>query len=325
MTATDIRPGMIVVLCLLLGACGSCSNRIPDNEVRLRANVHVKSSLLNGHNAIDRVRGFLGTGSREAGTPGAQKAAEYLSAEMRSLGVETEIDEFEEDTPGGHKTFRNVIGRIGDAGGSVIVLGSHYDTKSGIGDGFQGANDSGSSTGLLLELAAVLKTTPVAGTEIVLAFLDGEECSLSYGKNDGLHGSRRLARALLNSGVSKRVAGVVILDMVGDKDLNVSIPNNSTPGLCSAVFSAAHREGSRSKFSQSRYDVLDDHVPFLDAGMPAVDIIDFTYGSADGLNDYWHTKEDTLDKLSAESLETVGRVTIRLIDLLVENKTGVAR
>ncbi|MEI6217540.1 MAG: M28 family peptidase [bacterium] len=316
---------MIVLMCLLLGACGSCSNRIPDNETRLRADAHVSPSLLNGHNAIARVRGFLGTGSRDAGTPGAQKAAEYLAAELRSLGVKTEIDEFEDDTPGGHRTFRNVIGRIGEPGGGVIVLGSHYDTKSGIGDGFQGANDSGSSTGLLLELAAVLKTAPIAGTELVLAFLDGEECTLSYGRNDGLHGSRRLARALLKSGVSKRVAGVVILDMVGDKDLNVSIPNNSTPGLCSAVFSAAHMEGTRSKFSQSQYDVLDDHVPFLDAGMPALDIIDFTYGSADGLNDYWHTKEDTIDKLSAESLETIGRVTIRLINMLVENKTGVTR
>jgi glutaminyl-peptide cyclotransferase len=239
--------------------------------------------------------------------------------------VEAEIDEFEDDTPGGRKTFRNVIGRIGEAGRKVIILGSHYDTKSGIGVGFQGANDSGSSTGLLLELASLLKAFPLPETETMLVFFDGEECSRSYGRNDGLHGSRRLARTLVESGSSRKVVGVIILDMVGDKDLNVSIPHNSTPGLCSAVFTAAHKQGVRSRFSQSRSNVLDDHVPFLDAGMPAADIIDFSYGSSAGLNDYWHTEEDTIDKLSAESLETVGRVTIRLIDSLSENKTGVAR
>lgn len=281
-------------------------------------------SLLTGAAAMDQVRRFLAIGQRDAGTPGAERAAQYIVDELRRIGVKAEIDMFEEATPGGRKIFRNVIGRIGEGGRRTIVLGSHYDTKSGIGPKFQGANDSGSSTGLLLALASFFAAKPIPGTNLVLAFFDGEECSVSYGAHDGFHGSRRLARTLVEGGISKTVAGVIVLDMVGDRDLNISIPQNSTPALCVAAFDAASCEAARAKFSLSRYDVLDDHVAFIDAGMPAVDLIDFAYGTGPGLNDYWHTEEDTIDKLSAESLETVGRVTIRMVNALVENRKGVA-
>lgn len=325
---TNLRPRHFAIVLLgLSAALGSCRKSAPGVETPPpSSSVCLDPSLLGGRAVLEQVRRFLGTGQRDSGTPGAEKAAKYLVAELQRLGVKAETDEFEDDVPGGRKTFRNVIGRIGETGKRVIILGSHYDTKSGIGARFQGANDSGSSTGLLLELAYLLKKAPPPEMEILFVFFDGEECSLQYSRNDGLHGSRRLARTLVESRASGRVAGVVVLDMVGDKDLNICIPHNGTPALCAAVFAAAHEEGVRSRFSQSREDVLDDHVPFLDAGMPAVDIIDFSYGSAEGLNDYWHTEEDTIDKLSAESLESVGRVTIRLINyLLSENKKGVAR
>jgi len=111
--------------------------------------------------------------------------------------------------------------------------------------------------------------------------------------------------------------GVILADMVGDADLQIAIPRNSSPQLVSHVFAAAKAEGVRNHFSLSRGEVLDDHVPFLRTGMPAIDLIDFQYGSKTGLNDYWHTAEDTIDKISAESLELVGRVILRTTNLLL--------
>jgi Zn-dependent M28 family amino/carboxypeptidase len=194
----------------------------------------------------------------------------------------------------------------------VVVLVAHFDTKSGI-PGFVGANDSGSGVGLLLELARVLAASPPGPVEVRFAVLDGEESQVAYGANDGLHGSRRLAARARNEGWAPRVRAVVVFDMVGDRDLTVEIPRNSTPRLVAAVFDAARAAGVRDRFRWGRTETLDDHVPFIEAGMPAVDVIDFSYGSAPGLNDYWHTPQDTLDKISPASLEIVGRSAIEFL------------
>jgi glutaminyl-peptide cyclotransferase len=196
------------------------------------------------------------------------------------------------------------------------VLACHYDTKSGIGTNFCGANDSASGVGLALDLARGLFATRPHAATIVVAFLDGEECVREYDAADGLHGSRRMARRLAGDGRSRLVTGVFVLDMVGDRDLTVTIPPNSTPSLVAAIFEAAHAENARSAFSLHRTPILDDHVPFISAGMPAADVIDFNYGSRPGANDYWHTPQDTVDKLDARSLETVGRVVWRVITRL---------
>jgi Zn-dependent M28 family amino/carboxypeptidase len=147
--------------------------------------------------------------------------------------------------------------------------------------------------------------------------VDGEECVNRYGATDGLHGSRRLAAQLAQGGNAARVRGVLIVDMVGDSNLTVRLPENGTPALMQAVLDAATAEGARRHFGLGLGAVLDDHVPFLDAGLPAVDIIDFEYGSAPGLNDYWHTAADTVDKLSADSLRIAGRVVARAVNVLL--------
>ncbi len=152
---------------------------------------------------------------------------------------------------------------------------------------------------------------------IVIAFFDGEECRHSYTARDGLHGSRHAARALCLNRRADQIRAVIILDMIGDKDLTVTIPRNSTSDLVAHVFRAAEAEKVRAKFSLMSGALLDDHQPFLDAGMPAVDLIDFEYGSAPDRNDYWHTPQDTLASLSAESLGTVGRVVIRVLNDLM--------
>ena len=196
------------------------------------------------------------------------------------------------------------------------MLGSHYDTKSGIA-GFEGANDSGSSTGLLLELARALKRDAPHGMEIRFAFFDGEECLVEYGPNDGFHGSRHLAEAMEADGSLSNVAAMILLDMVGDRDLTVTIPRNGTPWLAALAFEAARAEGARKHFQLYPYAVGDDHEAFFRRGVPAIDLIDFHFGSAPGQNDYWHTAADAMDKVSAESLGLVGRVAARMAETIL--------
>ncbi len=262
-----------------------------------------------GAAALETAREFVELGAKDSGTPGAARAAEWIRARAETLGWETEVDEFRDGPAGGELTFRNVVARRAGAGPGIVILGAHYDTKSGI-PGFEGANDSASGVAALLGIARMCAGT-VPPCEFRLAFFDGEECRVAYGPDDGLHGSRRLARLAVEQGWSSDVKAVIILDMIGDRDLTVTVPRNGTPALLTAVFDAAQAEGVRDRFRLAPGDILDDHVPFLAAGMPAVDLIDFEFGSAPGLNDHWHTAADSMDKLSAESLAIAARVAVR--------------
>ncbi len=277
---------------------------------------------VSGERALEEVRNFTALGPRVSGTEGAERAADYLAGRLRELGVEAEIEAFRDRAPGGELVFRNVVGRIPGTGDGIILLGSHYDTKAGIAADFEGANDSGSSTGLLLELARAFREGAPHSMEIRLAFFDGEECAEAYGPADGLHGSRRLAAQMEADGSLKAVAAMILLDMVGDRNLTVTIPRNSTPELVAKAFDAARAEGVRRAFQLYPGHILDDHVPFLERGVPAINLIDFHYGSATGLNDWWHTPEDTMDKLSAESLDVVGRVTARMVREMLRESSG---
>lgn len=299
---------------MLLASCGGRgADPARGPSATSPAGAAVSPSHIDGARALEEVRRFVEIRPRDAGTDGARRAAEYIASALRGRGLVAGIDEFQDRTPSGTNVFRNVTAMAGPGDGPLVVLVSHFDTKSGISGDFQGANDSGSSTGLLLELATVLAENPPARLGVLLAFLDGEECVRAYGGNDGLHGSRRLAGRLLEDGRSRRVRAVVVLDMVGDRDLNVALPRNGDGPLAAAIFKAASAEGVRSKFSLADGGVTDDHVPFIEAGMPAADIIDFEYGSKPGANDYWHTDQDSMDKLSADSLSAVGRVVMRLL------------
>jgi glutaminyl-peptide cyclotransferase len=253
---------------------------------------------------------------RDAGTGGGRIAAIHLETRLKDLGFKTVVDTFSEETPAGKMFFNNVLGRLPGKTDRLIILASHFDTKAGISDDFQGANDSGSSSGVLLELARALSEHEQLETDLLVAFFDGEECRTEYGPADGLHGSRRLAQQVVTSGGADVVEAVILLDMIGDKDLNITIPRNSSKTLVNELFAAAHEVGVRPTFSIGPGSILDDHVPFLLAGMPAIDVIDFEYGSAPGLNDYWHTAEDTLDKLSVKSMKTVGDVVLRMVENL---------
>ena len=150
----------------------------------------------------------------------------------------------------------------------------------------------------------------------MLIWTDGEECMNAYAEGDGLWGSRHAAKSLKESGV--KVKAVICLDMLGDKDLHVSIPKNSSPALSKIALAAAKRAGVSDKVSRIDLLVKDDHVPFLEAGFKSIDLIDFEYGSAPGLNDYWHTDRDTVDKISEESLFTAGKLVVGMLDILLQ-------
>lgn len=275
----------------------------------------VDPAAFDGSRALEEARRIVGLGPRDANTPGAANAARYLLARLKAQGVtNASIDEFSDYCPDGDCVFRNVIGRIPGQGRGLIMVASHYDTKSGIA-GFEGANDSASSSAVLVEMAGALARTPLS-PEIWLVFFDGEECKVGYGPRDGFHGSRHLADQMIVQNRIRDIRAFILLDMIGDRDLTVTFPRNSTPWLISKFFTAAAEEGAREKFALSALDIGDDHDVFFRLGVPAVDVIDFQYGSAPGRHDYWHTPEDTMDKISAESLQTIGRVTLRVLNRL---------
>ena len=294
-------------LLLLLAACSRAPAPAPVAAL--------DPAAFDGTRALNEAAQLTAIGPRPSGSPAVAQAALHLQKRLQSVGVTAEIEVFTNDTPRGRMVFRNVVGTLPGAGSNLVVIGSHYDTKSGILN-FVGANDSASSSGALLELGRVLAAAPRLPWAVQLCFFDGEECIQSYDANDGLHGSRQRAAQLVKSGQARQVKAVVVLDMVGDRDLTVTLPRNGTPTLLAGVLEASYGENARAHFSLHPYGVGDDHVPFLEAGMPAVDIIDFDYGSAPGLNDYWHTAADTMDKLSADSLQIVGRTVLRTLNAL---------
>lgn len=264
--------------------------------------------------ALAFTREFVALGPRPAGSEGARRAADWLAAQCRALGYAPQVDEWNEDTPAGRLTFRNVQADLGnDPKAPLILLGSHYDTKLlDACPGFVGANDSGSSTGLLLELMRVLRglEPSLRGTRVRFLFFDGEECRFRYGPADGLHGSRRAAARLADTGELPRCRAMILLDMVGDRDLRLDLPSDTDPDLLRRILRLAEAQDVSRHVSLAAGPILDDHVPFAQRGIPAVDLIDFSYGPG---NAWWHTGEDTLDKLSPRSLEIVGNLALGLV------------
>ena len=273
-----------------------------------------------GQRAWSEVAALVQFSPRDAGTPNGWKAAKHIHQRMLSFGIETDLDTFTDMTPEGEKTMINVVGTLPGKTKEWIILGSHFDTMPGI-DGFQGANDGGSSTGVLLELARMLAgSKPEVG--IIFAFFDGEEGIAGYVKGDGLHGSRHMARQLAETGDHKKIKAMILLDMVGDEHLQFTIPYNSARELVQEVLNAAHDTGHRDRFTLSRSIITDDHVPFLGIGIPAIDLIDFKYGSEPGLNDYWHTEKDRLENVHDESLQITGEITLKVVEQLAFGKNA---
>jgi glutaminyl-peptide cyclotransferase len=297
MRARIILPSLAAIL-LLSSSCNEKLSEIPE---------------IDGGAAFSKVSAIYGIGPKPSGSEGARKTAEFIRNEIIKYGIAPETDEWVEKTPASEKTvFRNVTAVIPGKKDDFIIIGCHYDTKKiETVPGFSGANDGASGAGLLLSLIQTVKnhSQPLPLT-LMFAFFDGEECVYRYNDSDGLFGSRRMAGKLKAAGKQATCKAVIILDMIGDRDLNVSIPANSDAALSDRIIKIAGEKGWGKYFTKSNVSIIDDHTPFHELGIPAVDIIDFEYGEN---NRFWHTAADTLDKISPESLKKTGDLVMALI------------
>lgn len=261
---------------------------------------------------MEYVRTQVEFGPRPPGSPESQKCREFIERELRSFGYQVDYDSFTAQTPYGSIQMHNLIARKGNGENGVIALATHYDTKLMEGIYFVGANDAGSSTGLLLELARVLADSKDP-LDYWFLFLDGEEAFIEWSTFDSTYGSRHLAKRWKEEGIVPKIRALILLDMIGDKDLDIWYETNSTKRLMNLVWSTATDMGLESILSDIRGAVADDHISFLDVGIPSVDIIDLNYGPG---NSYHHTSKDTLDKVSPESMGKVGNLVLAVLSAL---------
>jgi glutaminyl-peptide cyclotransferase len=261
---------------------------------------------LSGEKAFAHVQHLVDLGPRPAGSEALEKSRLYIIEQLKSAGWTVTRSEFSDQTPRGKMAFVNLIARFGISKNNEparFLLCSHYDTKTFETIRFVGANDGGSSTGLLIEMARVLAMRPALAGKIELLFFDGEEAFENFTATDGLYGSRHFAEELRDSGKAKSVRGGILFDMIGDKSLDVTLPSDSPTELTRNIFAASDALGQRAHFTYLDRGMTDDHTPLNQIGIPVIDLIDFDFPP-------WHTAEDTLDKISAESLEIVGRVAL---------------
>ncbi len=259
--------------------------------------------------AFEDLKKIVAIGPRPAGSPGAQKAREYIRQQLSAAGLTVEEQAFDARTPIGivrMVNLRAVVSGADTSRGRIIVAG-HYDTKLFKEFAFVGANDAGSSTAFLIELGRALKSRQNA-LPIELLFLDGEESVIEWVNNDHTYGSRHYVNAARTSGTLKDIRAMILVDMIGDKNLRILREPQSTRWLTDIIWAAAKRL-ERPEFVDDEFPIEDDHVEFLRAGVPAVDLIDFSYPDVADMR-YWHTAEDTIDKVSARSLQVVGDVLL---------------
>ena len=258
-----------------------------------------------GEKAFAQVQRLVDFGPRPAGSKALEKSRDYIEGQLQASGWQVTRRAFNDDTPRGKIQFVNLIARFSGerhAASPSFLLCSHYDTKLFDTIQFVGANDGGSSTGLLLELARVIGQHPNLARKIELVFFDGEEAYDHFSETDGLFGSRHFAKQLQSDRV-KQFRGGMLFDMVGDHSLGITLPANSPAAMARDIFAAAEALKLRNYFSYFDRELIDDHVPLNTIGISTIDIIDFVYP-------WWHTAGDTIDKISAQSLQIVGSVAL---------------
>jgi glutaminyl-peptide cyclotransferase len=261
-----------------------------------------------------------GFGERWPGSPGHAKTEDLIHQVLRKDGAQIEADDFTAKTPRGAVAVHTIIGKFNvtaDPKQKIFILAGHYDTL--FQPGFIGANDGASSTAILLAFADALAGQKTK-MQIWLVWTDLEEAIKQFDADDGLYGSRHLAKKLAANGTASRVAGFFLLDMIGDKDLSVARETGSARWLQDFIAQAAGQLGYGQYFFRYEAGIIDDHVSFIEAGIAAVDVVDAMYGRMgrgfDGMGEFHHANTDTMDKVSQHSLEVVGRTILRTVELL---------
>ena len=322
MPALRRRVTLGLIVCTVLSwSCGAAAEPQASRQAKPPAPAPAPAGAIprltfDGARAWEHLRRQVAFGPRPAGSPALDATRKYLLSELSALGVTVRQQAFDAETPVGKIHMVNLIATIPGLRPERIAIASHYDTKLFKNSRFVGASDGASSTAALLELARVLKGRRNLYT-IELQFLDGEEAVIEWAGNDHTYGSRYYVAAAQRDGSLTSLKAFVLLDMIGDKNLDIRRDANSTPWLTDIVWAAAQRLGHRGVFLNDLTAIEDDHLPFLRANVPSVDIIDLNYPA-------WHTAQDDLDHVSAKSLQIVGDVVIAALPD-IEQRLAAAR
>jgi glutaminyl-peptide cyclotransferase len=319
MTGTQMR--LAIVACVFLFGSNGCKTKVNEASATA-ANANAtgtatqvpdegtpapeKTDGFDGKRAFEHVVKQVSIGPRPSGSQAINQTQDYILRQLSTYGCTVENDAFYAPTPAGRLPMKNILVKIpGDKPG-IILLGTHYDTKKMAN--FLGADDGGSSTAVMLEVARVLcaQHGPYA---VWIAFFDGEEAVQQWSETDSRYGSREMAAKLAMSGDLKKIKAFLLADIVGSRALRFKRETNSTKALADVVWSTAGRLGYSSIFVNDATAIEDDHLSFLKRGVPCVDVIDLEIP-------YWHTPQDTVDKISSKSLAVTGHVFLESVKQL---------
>jgi glutaminyl-peptide cyclotransferase len=266
-----------------------------------------------GAEAFAFTKQAVAMGPRPDGSPAIANLRAMIKGQLAKHGCEVTSDRFTAQTPEGPIPMENIIAKFPGRSGRAIVISGHYDTKKMAN--FVGANDGGSSTGMLLEFAAALQGRTRVD-DVYVVFFDGEEAVKEWSGADHTYGSRHLAEKWMQDGTARRIKALINVDMTGDKNLRLVYDQSSTPSLRKLVWDVADSLGYAAAFPRQQPSAMeDDHIEFINAGVRAVDLIDF-----DSQATFWHTPQDTMDKLDPQSFEIIGRVVMKSIEQLEQQQ-----
>ncbi|MES2219529.1 MAG: M28 family peptidase [Acidobacteriota bacterium] len=303
-------------LTFLLALCSLAGSSLTSAQ----ADQHSRSAgrpAFNGSRAYQYSQDIVNCGPRWISSPGHVCVENFLKKQFAKDNLEE--DTFAANTPAGTMTMHNFIVKFAGKKPGIIVLASHYETNYPLRSiHYVGANDGASTSGLLVEIGNTLRGRTLDGDSVWLVFFDGEEAIQQWSSTDSLYGSRHLAAKWDRDGTLKRIQAFLLVDMIGDKQLGVARDQNSTPWLLDLVGQAAKQEGDQSYFFATSNAIEDDHLPFVQRGVPSADLIDYDYGPHSFMlpDGYHHTAQDTMDKISAHSLTVVGQTVLQTIHLL---------
>jgi len=265
--------------------------------------------VYSGSIAMADTRRAVAFGERPSGSAANTRLRDWIVAQLKPLGGQLTMDSFVGQTPTGPVRMANVVLKFSGSSGRAIAVTGHFDTKKIPMVHFLGANDGGSSTGFLLEFARVAAKMS-HHDDLYIVFFDGEEAVGEWTDRDSVYGSRHLAAKWASDGTLARLKALINIDMIGDKELDIMNDGNSNAGLVQLMLAVADKLGDGKYFLRERQGIDDDHIPFAQSGVNVLDIIDFNYGPN---NAYWHTAQDTDDKLSEHSFQVVGDVVVGMV------------
>ncbi len=282
---------------------------------------HAKTGGVSGQQVLHLTQQLLAAApKRFNGSPGHTAAEQFIKAQFAPEAAKGDLltDGFVTNTPAGPQAMRNLIVKFPGKRDGIIVLGSHYETNYNLRDiNFVGANDGACTSALLIAIGQYLRAHPPQGYSVYLVFFDGEESvSGNWSATDSLYGSRHLAAKWSGDGTLAHVKAFLLADMIGWKELNIDREGNSTPWLEDLLGQAGRETGHANYLFRSAQPIEDDHLPFQRRGVPVLDIIDYEYGPPDNREAFHHTELDTIDKLSATSLQVAADVFLAMIRLV---------